>query len=150
MKFKITWPTGILIAIASFIIFILSFVYKVTFMPQYDHKLVSEDYYKDELNYQQEINKLKRASALKDNIKLQKLDEGLLIVFPSEFKASDIKGNVYFQRMSDDKIDFSFPIELTNNTYLIKKETIVPGRWDVKIDWTANNTSYLYKEKITY
>ena len=57
MKLKISWPTGIIIAITAFVIFILSFVYKVTFMPKYGHHLVSEDYYKDELNYQQEIDK---------------------------------------------------------------------------------------------
>ena len=57
MKIKISWPMGIIIAMTAFVIFILSFVYKVTFLPAYDHHLVSEDYYKDELHYQQEINK---------------------------------------------------------------------------------------------
>lgn len=150
MKFKISWPTGIIVSIVAFIIFILSFVYRVTFMPEYDHHLVSEEYYKDELNYQQEINKLNKAAELKENISLKKVDEGLLIVFPSEFDASTIKGTIFFQRMSNDKIDFKFPIDLQKNEFLIKDENLVPGRWDVKIDWTANNTSYLYKEKLTY
>ncbi|NLP57919.1 FixH family protein [Lutibacter sp. B1] len=150
MKFKISWPTGIIVSIVAFIIFILSFVYRVTFMPEYDHHLVSEEYYKDELNYQQEINKLNKAAELKENISLKKVDEGLLIVFPSEFDASTIKGTIFFQRMSNDKIDFKFPIDLQKNEFLIKDENLVSGRWDVKIDWTANNTSYLYKEKLTY
>ncbi len=72
MKFKISWPTGIIISIAAFVIFILSFVYKVTFLPQYDHHLVSDDYYKDELNYQQEIDKLNKAAELKQKYYFKK------------------------------------------------------------------------------
>lgn len=150
MKFKISWPAGIVIAIVSFMIFILSFVYKVTFMPEYDHHLVSEDYYKDELNYQQEIDKQNKGIELKENITIKKVATGLLISFPAEFDASKISGTVSFQRLSNDKIDFSFPIELTTSNLIIKDENLVDGRWDIKIEWSVNNIAYLYKEKIMY
>ena len=55
MKIKINWGTGIAIAIALFIVFILSFVYKTIFIEKYEHHLVSEDYYKDELHYHELI-----------------------------------------------------------------------------------------------
>jgi len=150
MKFKISWPTGIIIAIASFVIFILSFVYKVTFLPEYDHHLVSENYYKDELNYQQEIDKQNEGAALKENISIQNTSEGIVITFPSEFEPKAITGTISFQRLSNNKIDFTLPIELNTNTLLIKDANLVKGRWDVKIDWFVNNTAYLYKEKISY
>jgi len=150
MKFKISWPAGIIISIASFVIFILYFVFKVTFLPEYDHHLVSEDYYKDELNYQKEIDKLNNAAELKQNITYKKVDSGLLFSFPSEFKASQIKGTVDFQRISNNKIDFKFPIALETNDFLISNENLVEGRWNVKIEWTVNNKTYLFKEKIMY
>ena len=150
MKFKISWPTGIIIAIAAFVVFILSFVYKVTFVPQYNHHLVSDDYYKEELNYQQEINKLNKAAELKENITFKKLPSGLLISFPLEFEASKIKGTMSFLRLSNGKLDFQFPIELKTNDYLITNKNLVEGRWDVKIEWTVNNITYLFKEKIIY
>jgi len=150
MKFKISWPTGIIIAIASFVIFILSFVYKVTFMPEYDHHLVSEDYYKDEMNYQQEIDKQNKGANLKENVTLTKNSEGLLINFPAEFDATKISGTISFQRLSNDKIDFIIPIKLESSSFFIKKENLVAGRWDVKIEWTVNNIAYLFKEKIIY
>jgi len=150
MKFKISWPTGIIISLAAFVIFILSFVYKVMFLPQYDHHLVSEDYYKDELNYQQEIDKLNEAAELKQNITYKKIDLGLLISFPSEFEASQIEGTIYFQRLSNNKIDFQLPINLETNDLLIPEEKLVEGRWNVKIEWSVNNNTYLFKEKIMY
>jgi len=150
MKFKISWPAGIVIALVSFVIFILSFVYKVTFLPEYDHHLVSEDYYKDELNYQQEIDKQNRGAQLTEDIVVKKVDDGIVISFPSEFEPNQINGTIFFQRMSNDKIDFSLPIELKSNDFLIKDDNLVEGRWDIKIAWNVNNETYLYKEKIIY
>jgi hypothetical protein len=150
MKFKINWPTGIIISIVAFMIFILSFVYKATFMPQYDHHLVSEDYYKDELNYQQEIDKLNKAANLKQNIILKKVSSGLLISFPSEFEASKITGTIAFQRLSNYKLDFQLPIKLITNDYLITDEKLVEGKWNIKVEWTVKKNTYLFKEKITY
>lgn len=150
MKFKISWPAGIVIALVSFIIFILSFVYKVTFLPEYDHHLVSEDYYMDELNYQQEIDKENRGAALKEDVSVKTGKNGVTINFPSEFEPNQISGTIFFQRLSNDKIDFSIPIELESNTILIKNEDLVDGRWDIKVEWFVNDTAYLYKEKIIY
>ena len=95
MKFRISWPAGIIIAITSFVIFILSFVYKVTFLPEYDHHLVSEDYYKDELNYQQEIDKQNKGIELKENVILVKTSKWLSINFPSEFDPTKITGTIF-------------------------------------------------------
>ena len=53
-------------------------------------------------------------------------------------------------RLSNDKIDFSIPIKLSSNTYLIEDKILVQGRWDVKIEWVVNGNTYLYKEKLTY
>jgi hypothetical protein len=150
MKYKITWPTGIIIAITAFVVFILSFVFRVTFMDEYDHHLVSEEYYKDELNYQQEIDKLSKAAMLKENVTLKKVASGLLINFPSEFDPSQISGTISFQRLSNNKIDFQIPIELKRSEYLIKDKQLVEGRWDLKIEWTVNNNTYLFKQKLMY
>lgn len=150
MKFKISWPTGIIIAMSAFIIFILSFVYKATFMAEYDHHLVSEDYYKDELNYQQEIDKLNKAATLKEDVMLTKVAEGLIIKFPAEFDHEKITGTISFQRPSNDKIDFELPIKLTTADYLIANDNLVQGIWNVKIEWGINGTTYLFKEKLMY
>jgi len=150
MKIKISWPAAIIIALGSFIIFILSFVYKAVFVPGYEHHLVSEEYYLDTVNYQQEIDKLNKAAELKENITLKKVATGLQINFPLEFDPTKITGTISFQRLSNEKIDFELPIHLKTNQFLIKDQNLIEGRWDVKIEWTANNNTYLLKEKIFY
>ena len=150
MKFKISWPAGIVIALGSFIIFILFFVYKVTFLPEYDHHLVSEDYYKDELNYQQEIDQQNNADELKENVTYEKVTEGVLINFSSEFNPTQITGTISFQRLSNHKLDFEFPIKLITSNFLIPDENLVEGRWNIKIEWVVNGKKFLFKEKIMY
>ena len=150
MKLKITWPVGIVIALVSFMIFILSYVYKVMFLPEYDHHLVSEEYYKDELNYQKEIDKENKGIALNENIIVKKVAEGLLITFPKEFNPSEITGIISFKRLSNSKIDFNEPIFLETNEFLIKDENLVAGRWDIKIEWHVADNTYLFKEKLMY
>jgi hypothetical protein len=150
MKIKISWPTGIILALSAFIIFILSFVFKATFLPEYDHHLVSDDYYKDEMNYQQEIDKLNKAAALKEDVTLTKVAEGLLIKFPAEFDPKKIAGTISFQRPSNDKIDFQLPIKLSSTDFLISDDNLVQGIWNVKIEWSVNSNTYLFKEKLRY
>lgn len=149
MKLKISWPTGIIIAMVAFVIFILSFFY-LSFKPKYSHHLMSEDYYKDELNYQQEIDKENNGIELKENISLKKVLEGLQITFPVEFDFKSINGTIFFQRLSNHKIDFQLPIELKSHQLLITEEQLVDGRWDVKIEWEVGKKKYLFKEKIIY
>ena len=33
---------------------------------------------------------------------------------------------------------------------VISNEKLIEGRWNVKIEWTVNNNTYLFKEKIMY
>ena len=48
---KINWGTGIVIAFGLFMIFILSFVYKVQSNQKYDNELVTDEYYGYKHNY---------------------------------------------------------------------------------------------------
>ena len=98
---KINWGTGIVLAFIGFISFIMYFVISMNFNNKYDHDLVVEDYYGEELMYQNDINKLENSKKLSENISYQKTDAGLLIQFPKDFDASKITGNVFLYRPSN-------------------------------------------------
>ena len=150
MKLKLNWPTGIVIAIISFMIFILSFVYKSIAIDKYQHELISEDYYGDELHYQEEINKLNNAKTLETDIELTNSKEGITIEFPQNIDQNEIKGTITFLRLSNKKLDFSEEIELTANEQLIPSNKLVPGKWIVRIEWQNGDMEYLYKESWFY
>ncbi|MEN8125257.1 MAG: FixH family protein [Bacteroidota bacterium] len=150
MRIRWNWGTGIVIAMVLFMVFILQFVYRVTFMDEYNHHLVSEDYYKDELYYQEEIDKLNNASKLLENVTINNEDNGISINFPKDKDYSKIAGAVTFQRLSNSKLDFTKDVNLENNTLFIPDSVLVSGRWNIKVYWQYNGEEYLTKKSIFY
>ncbi len=147
---KINWGTGIVIAFISFIAFILYFVITMNTNKKYKHDLVTEEYYKEELQYQNEINKLKNAKTLNTNIVYNKTNEGIVIQFPKDFDTEKITGKMFLYRPSNKQLDFETTISLSKTYLLIPDKRLVDGRWDIKIDWQYNGKNYLYKKSIVY
>ena len=148
MKIKWNWGTGIVVAMVLFMIFILQFVYRVTFVDKYDHHLVSDDYYKDELHYQKEIDKLNKAFELDENVNFLNTPEGLLIKFPTEFEGKKIEGNIFFIRLSNEKLDFTEEIILKEHAMTVSKDKLLPGKWEIRIEWKYKDQDYLTKESL--
>ncbi|WP_303316103.1 FixH family protein [Flavivirga abyssicola] len=147
---KINWGTGIVIAFIGFISFIMYFIITMNVNDAYDHDLVTEDYYAEELEYQKDIDKLKNAKHLNENITYKKSVEGLIIDFPNNIDFKKITGNVFLYRPSNKHLDFETAISLSKPTLLIPDNRLVDGRWNIKIDWQYNGKSYLFKESINY
>jgi nitrogen fixation protein FixH len=145
---KINWGTGIVIAFIAFIGFILFFVVKMS-GEQASHDLVTEDYYRAELNYQKEIDAEKNANE-KAKISIEKTTKGLLVAFPATMNYQKIKGKVSLYRPSDKHLDFDLPISLSNSHLLIPDKRLLGGRWDITVYWNYEGANYLHKEKFTY
>lgn len=147
---KINWGTAIVITFALFMTFILYFVFKVQSDSKYDNELVTEDYYKKEQQVQSNIEKQQSANKLEHKVALKKSIDGITIEFPSDFDYKNIKGKVSLYRPSSQKLDFEIPISLSSSNLLIPNSNLVGGLWDISIDWTYNDSSYLNKETMYY
>ena len=147
---KINWGTGLVIGMLLFIAFIMFLVIKMTTNEDLDHDLVTEDYYMREIRYQDEIDAEMNLNDFDEEIQGKKTEDGWLIVFPEEVDASKIKGTVFLYRPSDKKLDFDFPIQLSDSRLVIPDHRLLEGRWDITINWNYNNKNYLYKNAITY
>lgn len=150
MKIKIHWGTAMVIAMIAFMVFILQFVYRTLAVDKYNHQMVSEDYYKDELYYQKELDKLNNASRLPQNVILEKVNGGLLIEFPTDMEPSKISGTASFQRPSDQRLDFNKDIVLTDKNMLVQNERLIKGKWNIRVDWKYDGVEYLLKESVFY
>ncbi len=146
---KINWGTGIVIAIALFMSFIIFMVVKMSTNNKYSHDLVVEDYYKQELLFQQEIDKTNNLKQLKGTIEITTLGENIIVTFPEELHIQDIEGKVIFYRPSNNNLDFEMPLSLLSHQWVFPKKNIINGRWDISVDFTHHNTAYLFKEEIT-
>lgn len=147
---KINWGTAIVMAFIAFIAFILYFVFIASTDSRAEHDLVTEEYYKEELAYQNEINAQTNASKLSSSVKIIKGAEGLEVSLPKGFNAKNTKGTVSFYRPSNKQLDFDLPLSWSKSHLLIPDKRLLDGRWDIRIYWEQNGKAYLHKESIVY
>ncbi|KJD33209.1 cytochrome Cbb3 oxidase maturation protein CcoH [Tamlana sedimentorum] len=147
---KINWGTGIVLAFIGFISFIMYFVVTMSTDNKYNHDLVTEDYYKQELNLQNNIYKEENAKKLKHNITYKKTNRGILLIFPENFDEKKITGKVFLYRPSNKQFDFETAISLSNHNLLIPETRLLGGRWNIIVDWNYNDTPYRFTKEIIY
>ena len=143
---KINWGTGLVIAIVCFMSFLLFMVYKTTTVTK---ELVAEDYYAQELAYQDRIDKLENATALGDKVSWRQSGEYMEIVFPAGETPSPVAGTIEFFRPSDSSYDMVVPIDAnSSNAQGVSLKNLVPGWYYMKLDWKSNGTEYYQEERI--
>ena len=143
---KINWGTGIVIAFAVFITFILYFVLKVQSDAKYNNELVVEEYYKHDALFGDEMVRVQNAQDLAQKPTIASSNTGVSIVFPDVFSPEKIKGKVIFYRSSNKKLDFEVPI--SSASLLVPIKDLVPGRWEINMEWQYEGKQYLTKETI--
>ncbi len=145
-KIKFNWGTGITIVIILFLVITIGqvvFIHKTI-----DYDLVDEEYYKAEIEYQTQIEKVKRTNALPEKIKIKLLDKFIEFNFPLMFNSNSVRGIINFYKPSDDLLDKTESIKLDEeNKMFFAYDQLSSGLWKIKINWSVDNVEY-YNEKI--
>lgn len=144
------WGTGMVLALLGFISFIMFFVIRMSTDTKYQHDLVTEDYYQQELKVQGNMEKEQEGNKLAQNVSHLKTEDGILLTFPDSLNVSEITGKVFLYRPSNKQFDFETPISLSNHNLLIPDNRLLGGRWNLTVDWQYKGKSYRYKKEITY
>lgn len=136
------WPVGIAATYIAFVIIVIGIVIFSTY-----HKvdLVSEDYYEQEIKYQQQIDRINRTRALSKSVEwhYDKQLRLLTLHFPEELESRRVQGQVLFFRPSDARQDNLIELQLTSgNTQIINTQHLIPGLWKLKIFWKVNDRDY--------
>ena len=112
--------------------------------------LVSKEYYKDELAYQQVIDGTNLARTLTSDISLAVKHKYIQLQFPDEMKNREVTGEVWFycpySNVKDKKISISTNGEAEQR---INRDSITDGHYIVKINWQSGNRHYYSEQKLT-
>lgn len=136
---KLNWGAGIAILYAGFVGMILLLV-GMSASQKID--LVTDQYYAEELQFQDKINKIKLAKGLSDPLTWQVEEQGITIYFPKEFTADTLTGSVKLYCPSDNTKDRTFPITVKNSEQRIAASDLKSGRYYLQIDWKNGKKSY--------
>lgn len=142
---KLNWGNWIAAVYTVFVVFILFMVY-LAFGEQWD--LVAEDYYDQEIKYQEKIDS---KSNLKGN-ELQPivfLEEGKLVVSIPENNpdVANLKGNINFFRPSNADKDFSISFE-NESKLTVDLAKFEKGKYTLKINWLEGDESYYFEQNL--
>jgi nitrogen fixation protein FixH len=112
--------------------------------------LVSKDYYKEELAYQQVIDGTRRANALSTQPRLTATPEGLRLQLPAEMKQKTLTGLIRFYCPADATRDHDIPlIPDAGAGQTIPKEFLTPGQYTVSVSWNTAGTNYFSQQPLT-
>lgn len=138
------WPYAIIGSFLAFGAFIFSMVYLMT-SAKVD--LVSPTYYKEEIAFQDQIDKHNRAVIEGREMKYLLTDQELKISFPGASAATN--GTLKFARLTDAKDDKEFAIRVNESgDVILPLAQFQKGMWLVKADWTDSGKAYFDEEKI--
>ncbi len=145
MKFH--WGHGITLGIIGFVSFILMMVYLCV---QQEFDLVTEDYYQQELQYQQRIDNTENASAFQKEVEWSKDEKALVLNFPEAMMSTLEEGTIQVFRPSDADHDLSIPLSPgEDGIQEIPLSRLIPGLYRLKIEWEKDGKGY-YLEKEVY
>ena len=147
---KINWGTGLVIGMVLFMGFILFLVITLSTDKKYSYDLVIEDYYKHEMNLQEDIDAASNSNYLDVPVTGKKTTDGYELQFPKSLNPEHIKGTVFLYRPSGKQLDFDFPIRMSTSTLLIPDNRLLGGRWNITINWEYEETKYRFEEAINY
>jgi hypothetical protein len=112
--------------------------------------LVVSDYYKEEINYQKQINKINNYKALlnKPKINIDSIRKRIVIQFPGIESSNGIAGRICLYRPDNQMLDDTLPLVLDKSRIadisLIKYKR---GKWRMQMEWEEASKVY-FVEKI--
>lgn len=140
------WGKGLALALGLFALGMGFTVYKVITMQ--GHDLVTEDYYAEEIAYQNKIDQTKRGLLLEDRTELV-LDNGTLVLhLPDDLKGMPATAEIYMYCLTNADNDFSttYTGEVKNIT--LPAEKLSTGKWTAKVSLSCHNSRYYFEPEI--
>ena len=148
MKSKFNpWPYGIIL---FFVLLICSMAAVVVIAATHRDTMVSENYYEQELKFQDQIDSSARAQKSGASIQLDASAGKLVVTVPEQQLKQKLSGAIEFYRPSSPDLDckMSFAPN-TDGTQAVDISKLASGLWHVRVSWTADDKEYLLEQKIT-
>jgi len=132
--------------VVAFVVFALYIAVLVTVCVRQDINLVSKDYYRDELKYQQKLDQINNTNHL-DHLPSLVVENGQAkISFQENQRVQN--GKLKIQRPSNEKLDRSFSLSPDQSTQEFNIGKWTPGLYRASVTWTMNDKEYYFEKQI--
>jgi nitrogen fixation protein FixH len=141
------WGTRIFLA---FVVFAGIIITMVVISMRQPVGLVAKDYYKQEIAYQDQIDKMQNFRILPEKpvVKVKREEGKAFLVFPEALAEEIIQGEVLFFRPSDDSSDQNFALKPEGGVQEFDLQKLQRGLWKVKFWWEDKSRGYYHEQTI--
>ncbi|EJL71159.1 FixH family protein [Chryseobacterium populi] len=137
-----SWGHGVVIALFAFIAFILSMLFLFP-NGQKNSEMVTDNYYEEELQYQDVIDAKKRADNLQEKPVYSQNVNGILVSFPKDYNNSNTTVKFVLNRTDDQNLDIKKSEQLdAHQSILIPAKVLKQGNYTLRLMWTKDKTDY--------
>ena len=142
----LNWGHKLILVFLAFGTMMTYMVYRST---KTNYDLVSAEYYKDEIAYQQVIDGAARANNLSGKVSVSQAGTVITIRFPGEMKNSLLKGSALFYCSFDARRDKKILLNTGPDAVQeIDSRLFVPGRYILKLSWRSHAEQYYSEQTI--
>lgn len=129
-------------------VFVMGIVYMVITASRQNIDLVVPDYYEKELQFQQQIDAVKRTHALSSPVQCSIEGDSLQVIFPAEFASATLQADVWLYNIADQKKDFRKTCSTIAGKIMMRVPVYNKGLHEVKITWNLAGKKYYHEQKL--
>ncbi len=130
------------IALLAFIIFILSMLFLFP-NGQKNSEMVTDNYYEEELKYQDVIDAKERGDQLQEKPVYSQDKNGIRITFPKDYNNSNATVKFVLNRTDDQNLDIYKSVQLdANKSFLIPAQVLTVGNYTLRLSWAKDKKDY--------
>jgi len=134
----------------GFLAFAGMMIYMVVQCMHTKYDLVSKEYYKDELKYQQVIDGESRANQLSSHATVTQTADNIVVQLPGEMQQKTVTGSLLFYSADNAQKDKTIALQLNDQAaQTVDSRTFLPGKYTVKINWESNGATYYSEIPVT-
>jgi len=139
------WGNKLILVFILFAVLMSVLVYK-SVNTRYD--LVSKDYYKDELRYQDKIDGMANAAKVSD-VTVSQDSNNVIVDFPKELNGYKTEGEAWFYCATDDVKDKKIALQVdANGRQTFPKNQLSKTNYLLKLSWKIGNSNYFAEKSV--
>jgi nitrogen fixation protein FixH len=133
------WGKGLALAMVAFAGMMAYFLVRAARSPE---PLIAENYYEQELGFQDRIDATSRTLALSGTVRFDAARDRISVAFPEEVMAREILGTLRLLHANDTHDDHSVVIPAAPEGRFEEVIDLRPGRYIAQLEWSADGITY--------
>lgn len=139
------WGKGLALALTAFAGMMTYFMVRGAQSPE---PLIAENYYEQELAYQDRIDATHRAGTLSSTVTIIADRAQVQVGFPAEMLGKAINGTLELIRLNNASADRKIALHGTATEHMQAAVDLLPGVYIAQLTWTIDGVEYFREERL--